>query len=60
MFEIYTYEFIRAANEERLNRSLRRHQRLSSTAEEIGTPHVREAEVVELVFATGCADELSA
>lgn len=60
MFEIYTYEYIRAANEERLNRSLRRHQRLSRTGEEIATPLVRQAEVVELRFPIGCADELSA
>jgi hypothetical protein len=55
MFETYTYEFVRALNEERRTRALARYERMSRKVQYAAAqPAERDAEVVELVFATGC------
>ena len=63
MFDIYSYEVIRAANDEMRNRSLERYERLNrSTPEPDRALRGTEANVLEIVFATGCPenDQLSA
>jgi hypothetical protein len=63
MLEIYSYEYVKAANDERRTRALDRYQRLQRR-EEGSEPvaRTREAEIVEIVFANGCPepDQISA
>jgi hypothetical protein len=63
MFDIYSYEVIQAAADERRTRSLDRYERLNRRTHE-SDPALRETEayVLEIVFATGCPenDQLSA
>ncbi len=57
MLEIYSYEYVRAANEERRSRALNRYQRLRLGKEgSESAAHTGEAEIVELVFASGCPE----
>jgi len=63
MLEIYSYEYVRAANTERRTKALNRYERLHRGAD--GTePTSRNggAEVVEISFANGCPepDQISA
>lgn len=63
MLEIYSYEYIRAANDERRTRALNRYERLFRRTD--GTESVARtggAEVVEITFANGCPepDQISA
>lgn len=62
MLEIYSYEYIRAANDERRARALHRYERLYRQGHESETFARREAEVVEIAFANDCAepDQISA
>jgi hypothetical protein len=63
MFDIYSYEVIRAANDERRTRSLDRYERLNRSTPESDIPRGSSgANVLEIVFATGCPedDQLSA
>jgi hypothetical protein len=63
MLEIYSYEYARAANDERRTRALNRYERLSRRTD--GTEWVAPtsgAEVVAITFASGCpeSDRISA
>ena len=63
MFDLYSYEQIQAANAERRTRSLDRYERLNRSSPDPGPAHGESAaEVLEIVFATGCPenDQLSA
>jgi hypothetical protein len=63
MFDIYSYEVIQAANDERRTRSLDRYERLNRGTPESDVPRgSTEANVLEIMFATGCPenDQLSA
>lgn len=53
---VYTYEFVKLLNEERLRRSMANYRARSKTAEGPTTRSEPEklADVVELTFATGC------
>ena len=63
MLEIYSYEYVKAANDERRTRALNRYERLhrrNNESEIVAT--TREAEVVEVAFVNGCPepDQISA
>jgi hypothetical protein len=62
MLEIYSYEYIRAANEERRTRALDRYERLYRRSGDPGSPATQDADIVEIAFADGCAehDQISA
>ena len=57
MLEIYSYEYVKAANNERRTRALDRYERLHRRND--GSESVArtgDAEIVELTFANGCAE----
>lgn len=63
MLEIYSYEYVRAANDERRTRALNRYERLLRRTD--GTEsdaRTGGAKVVEITFANGCpeSDQISA
>lgn len=63
MLEIYSYEYIRAANDERRTRALDRYERLHRRTDESKyLARTGDAEIVEIAFASGCAepDQISA
>lgn len=63
MLEIYSYEYVKAANEERRTRALSRYERLRRGQDgEESAARVGDAEIVEIVFASGCSqpDQISA
>lgn len=63
MLEIYSYEYIRAANDERRTRALDRYERLHRSTEGPGShARIADAEVIEIAFDDGCAepDQISA
>lgn len=62
MLEIYSYEYIRATNEERRTRALDRYERLYRRSDDPGSPAARDADIVEVAFAVGCVepDQISA
>ncbi|MGA7098145.1 MAG: hypothetical protein WB245_11335 [Acidimicrobiia bacterium] len=53
---VFTYEMLRASNEERLQRSLRMFRLLHHVEDEPGIPDVPVpgADVIELCFGAGC------
>lgn len=63
MLEIYSYEYVRAANTERRAKALNRYERLHRRSDDSEiVASTREAEVVEIAFANGCPepDQISA
>jgi hypothetical protein len=63
MLEIYSYEYVRAANDERRTRALNRYERLYRRVDGTeATSRIGGAEVVEITFANGCPepDQISA
>lgn len=57
MLEIYSYEYVRAANEERRTRALDRYERLhrrNDGSESLA--RTGDAEIVEIAFAYGCPE----
>lgn len=57
MLEIYSYEYVKAANEERRARALDRYERVHRRND--GTESLAragEAEIVEITFANGCPE----
>lgn len=57
MLEIYSYEYVKAANEERRARALDRYERLQRRNDGSGSrATAAEAEIVEIAFATGCVE----
>jgi hypothetical protein len=63
MLEIYSYEYVRAANDERRTKALNRYERLFRRTDGTGAVvRTGGAEVVEITFANGCPepDQISA
>lgn len=57
MLEIYSYEYVRAANTERRTKALNRYERLHRRSDESEiAATTREAEVVEIAFTNGCPE----
>lgn len=62
MLEIYSYEYVTAANAERRTKALNRYERIHRRIDDSVVVAPRDAEVVEIAFANGCPepDQISA